>query len=236
MDFKAIKNGYLECDKGFVTFGRGMGKIVRIPVYCFLVRHEKGNVLIDTGFCADYKNTWGKRLKFFRPILENDIAQLKENNIDYIINTHLHIDHCENNAMFKSAQIIVQQKEIETARNPPLYQKLAYQDKLDETPNYFLINGGMDLFDDGKINIVETFGHTPGHQSVLLDFDGKSIFIAGDACYNSENLEHNCLSGIVWNPDKIMECYGMMRNLKNTQIIFGHEEPKFEMFSTALPE
>ena len=227
MKLEVIKNGYLECDKGFVTLGRGMGKLIRIPVYCFLVKHSKGNVLIDSGFSSDFNTTWGKRLKFYKPILNNDIILcLEEKNIkiDFVINTHLHIDHCENNSYFKNAEIIVQEKEFESACAPKPYQLLAYPDKVNKDLNYIFIDSDLDLFSDETVKIVRTPGHTRGHQSVLLDIDGEHIFIAGDACYTSENLKYNCLPGILWCPDKIMECYEMFRNLKNTKIIFGHEE------------
>lgn len=227
MELTIIKNGYLECDKGFVTLGRDMGKKIRIPVYCFLVEHLKGNVLIDTGFSSDFSNTWGKRLKFFKPILENDIPNYlkkKSINVDFIINTHLHIDHSENNPYFNGAEIIAQKKEFEAACSPKPYQRFAYPDKIDRNLRYRLINGDLDLFDDGAIKIISTPGHTEGHQSALLNIDGKNIFIAGDACYSSENLKHNYLPAILWNPDKVMECYEMIRSLKNTKIIFGHEE------------
>ncbi|HLG24223.1 MAG TPA: N-acyl homoserine lactonase family protein [Candidatus Nanoarchaeia archaeon] len=225
MNLQIIKNGYLECDKGMVTLGRDMGKKIKIPVYCYLLKHKKGNVLIDTGFSKDFKNTWGKRLNFYSPILETDIPnELKTTKIDFIINTHLHIDHCENNSKFKDATIITQKKEFESAKNPPVYQKLAYPDKIDENLNYKIIDGKFDIFDDKKILIIPTEGHTSGHQSVLLDTDEGNVFIAGDACYTQENLKYNCLPGILWSPDKIVENYEMIRNLKDTKIIFGHEE------------
>ncbi|MDP6647805.1 MAG: N-acyl homoserine lactonase family protein [Candidatus Woesearchaeota archaeon] len=225
MEFEAIRNGHLECDKGFVTLGRDMGKIIRIPVYCFLVKHPKGNVLIDTGFSVDFEKTWGKRLKFFKPILEKDVVQhLKGTKISYIINTHLHIDHSENNPYFEGAEIIVQKEELEAATHPKPYQKFAYADRIDEKLEYRIIDGNLDLFGDGCVKIMKTHGHTEGHQSVLLNLDGKKIFIAGDACYSSENLKYNCLPGILWNPDLIMENYSLIRNMKDTLIIFGHEE------------
>jgi len=229
MELSIIKNGYLECDKGFVTLGRDMGKMIRIPVYCFLVKHPKGNVLIDTGFSSDFEKTWGRRLKYYKPILESDVVKfLKQANakINFIINTHLHIDHCENNADFKNAEIIVQKKEFKAALSPKPYQILAYPDKIGKNLNYRLIDGNLDMFNDGAIKIIQTPGHTPGHQSVLINTGKKNIFIAGDACYTSENLEYDCLPGILWNTDKIMECYKMIRNLKDTKIIFGHEEIK----------
>jgi len=224
MEFEIIKNGYLECDKGFVTLGRDMGKMIKIPVYCFLVKHNKGNVLIDTGFSSRFKETWGTRLKYYYPILKQDIVEyLKNTKINYIINTHLHIDHSENNPFFKDAEIIVQKPELEFAKNPKPYQKLAYPDKIQDL-NYKIINKDFDLFDDKTIQIIRTPGHTPGHQSVLLKTNEKNIFIAGDACYSSENLKYYCLPGILWNPDKIMENYDLIRDLKGTEVIYGHEE------------
>ena len=225
MKLEIIKNGYLECDKGFITLGRDMGKKVKIPVFCFLVKHIKGNVLIDTGFSSKFKETWGKRLKFFKPILEKDVVKyLKDTQIHYIINTHLHIDHSENNPAFENAEIIIQKEEYKAACSPKPYQQLAYADKIDKNLNYRFIENNLDLFGDGSIKIIKTAGHTEGHQSVLLNLNEKYIFIAGDSCYTSENLKYNCLPGILWNPDKIMECYEMIRKLQNTEIIFGHEE------------
>jgi len=224
MEFEIIKNGYLECDKGFVTLGRDMGKIIKIPVYCFLVKHDGGNVLIDTGFSSEFEDTWGKRLRFYKPILKKNIVEyLKKTSINHIINTHLHIDHSENNPFFRDAEIIVQKPELEFAKNPKPYQKIAYPDKIEDL-NYRIIDGNLDLFNDKTIQIVRTPGHTPGHQSVLININKKTIFIAGDACYSHENLKYYCLPGILWNPDKIMECYDMIRNLKGAKIIYGHEE------------
>lgn len=227
MEFEIIKNGYLQCDKGFITLGRDMGKNIRIPVYCFFVRHPKGNVIIDTGFYSKFEETWGKRLKFFRPILEKDIVDyLKGITIGYIINTHLHIDHCENNPFFRDAEIIVQKDEFVSACSPKAYQRIAYADKIDKSLKYRLIEGDLDLFGDGAIKIIRTPGHTEGHQSVMLNINGKLIFIAGDSCYSYENLKYNCLPGILWSPDKIMEGYEMIRNLGDVRVIFGHDEIK----------
>jgi glyoxylase-like metal-dependent hydrolase (beta-lactamase superfamily II) len=221
MQLEIIKNGVMECDKGFVTLGRNMGTPIKIPVYCFLVKHEKGNVLIDTGFSKQFETTWGKRLTAFKPILETDIPEyLKDIKIDYIINTHLHLDHADNNEKFPDATIICQKDEYELAKNPPQYQKFAYADKFPEG-NYQLIEGNYDLFGDCKIHIIKTPGHTKGHQSVLLDLGDKKIFIAGDACYTKENLKYSCLPGFFWNADEVMKQYEYIKNL-DAEIIFGH--------------
>lgn len=225
MELEILKNGYLECDKKFMTSGRDIGKKIRIPVFCYLARHPKGNVLIDTGISNDYKKKWGKRLDFFKPAIETDIpSALKNTKIDYVINTHLHVDHCGNNDNFKDSIIIVQKDEYDSALNPEHEEKWSYPDSLSKGLNYRLIDGEFDLFNDGKIKIIRTPGHSRGHQSVLLKLD-KEVLITGDACYTKENLDANILPGLLWNSDKVIESYDLIRNKqkKGVKIIFGHE-------------
>jgi len=218
-----IKNGYLECDKGWITLGIDFGKKVKIPVFCYFVKHPKGNVLIDSGFSKDFAKTWGVRQKWFQPILEKDIVEaLKNEKINYIINTHMHIDHAENNAAF-DATIIIQKEEYEDAKNPPPYDTLGYFPF--QEGKYKIIEGELDLFGDGAIKIIPTPGHTKGHQSVLVTENGKKFFIAGDACYGSENLKHNILPGIYWNAEKVIESYELIRKI-DAILLFGHQMVK----------
>ena len=52
------------------------------------------------------------------------------------------------------------------------------------------IDGELDLFGDGSVRIVPTYGHTPGHQSVIVKLpNGREIFLAADCCYTERNLE-----------------------------------------------
>lgn len=228
MQLEIIKNGYLECDKGFITLGKDMGKKINIPVFCFLIKHPKGNVLIDTGIAKDYSETWGKRLDFFKPTIEKDIVSyLRDIKIDYVVNTHLHVDHCGNNSSFKDAVFVIQKDEYKAASNPKPYQKMSYPDKLNKDLNFRFIDGDLDLFSDDAIKIIKTPGHSQGHQSVLLKLQDKNILIAGDACYTKENLKHNILPGILWNPDNVIESYNLIRDVSidnKAEIIFGHEE------------
>lgn len=228
---KIIKNGYLECDNGFISSGLNFGVKIRIPVFCYLVKHPKGTVLIDTGFSKHFEKTWGKRLKWFEPILERDVVEaLKNEKITHIINTHLHIDHAENNFCFPGAEIIVQKEEYEDAKNPPVYDVLGYEDSLNEELKYRIIEGKLDLFGDGSIIIIPTPGHTKGHQSVFVKEADKTYYIAGDACYSSFNLQKNILPGIYWNAEEVIKQYDFIRSLSDTIILYGHDESNRDHF------
>ena len=74
------------------------------------------------------------------------------------------------------------------------------------------------------IVIEKTEGHTEGHQSVTITINQKKIFFAGDACYSAENLIENLLPSIIWNKKKTLEQYEKIRSLKDTIVVYGHDQ------------
>ena len=50
------------------------------------------------------------------------------------------------------------------------------------------IDGEHDVFGDGSVVCLPTYGHTPGHQSLKLRLPGSEIVLAGDACYFCRTL------------------------------------------------
>ena len=93
-----------------------------------LLRHAQGNVLFDTG-ChpvgAGEPGALAGMEKFMTPIMppgENVLTGLRvgvsPDDIDVVVCSHLHPDHCGCNAFFKRATFIVHAKEIEAARKP----------------------------------------------------------------------------------------------------------------------
>jgi glyoxylase-like metal-dependent hydrolase (beta-lactamase superfamily II) len=99
--------------------------------------------------------------------------------IGLVINTHLHFDHCGQNAVFRHAPAYVQRAELARAKreSPELYDWFDF------------MNGRFELLDgDAEVlpglEVLATPGHTEGHQCVLVHGDGgESDLLIGDAAY-----------------------------------------------------
>ncbi len=153
---------------------------VEWPVHGFVVTHPKGAVLVDTGVGGPPEELSDWRV-VNRTVAEalGDI-DMTPGDIDLVINTHLHFDHCGQNAVFTHAPCWVQRAELARAKveSPELYDWFDF------------MNGRFELLDGDTevlpgLSVIATPGHTSGHQSVLVTTgDGTEVLI-GDAAYTS---------------------------------------------------
>src|SRR5260370_38882175 len=91
---------------------------------------------------------------------------LHPDDIDLLICTHFDVDHAGYHNAFPQAELIVQRKHYELARSghPRFAPARAHWDL--PALRYQLIDGDTELLPG--LALLETSGHTPGHQSVLL--------------------------------------------------------------------
>jgi N-acyl homoserine lactone hydrolase len=153
-----------------------------IPVHGFVIKHPSaGAILVDTGvgWPGDLVKEWKVVNRRAAEVMaEHDLSPA---DVRIVINTHLHFDHCGQNAVFKHAPFYVQRQELERARR-------------EETPTaewfdfagarFELVDGDAEVADG--VRVVATPGHTVGHQSVLVDMPDGSALMIGDAAYTSE--------------------------------------------------
>jgi N-acyl homoserine lactone hydrolase len=150
----------------------------RWPVHGFVVTHPGGAVLVDTGVGGPQQmlDDW----RVVNSSVADALADLDMSpaDIGLVINTHLHFDHCGQNAVFKHAPAYVQRAELSRAKreSPELYDWFDF------------MNGRFELLDgDAEIlpglEVLATPGHTDGHQCVLVD--GTDVLI-GDAAYTPD--------------------------------------------------
>src|SRR6266704_2102049 len=136
---------------------------------CYLVQTNDGkNILIDSGLPADYIPPPGS------PPTENKKNVLKHladlglgpDDIDLLICTHFDVDHAGYHDAFTKAELIVQRQHYELARSghPRFAPARAHWDQ--PALRYRLIDGDTELLPG--LMLIETSGHTPGHQSVLV--------------------------------------------------------------------
>src|SRR2546426_443748 len=98
--------------------------------------------------------------------------------------------------------------------------------------DYRMIDGEHDVFGDGSVVLVPTYGHTPGHQSLLIR-DGKraQVVCASDACYTRENMDRDVLPNVLWNPSVMRESLAGLRKLRDqagAMMFYGHDPAQWE--------
>lgn len=174
----------------------------RVPMVltCLLVRAAGKTLVVDTGL-GDKLNRrmvelWG--LERPRGGLLDGLARLgvAPQDVDMVINTHLHADHCAGNtrlapggevvATFPNAEYVAQRREFEDAMHPNERTRGTYfadnYAPLHERGQLRLLDGDTTLLPG--VRTVVTPGHTPGHQSVLFEGGGGSaLFVADMASY-----------------------------------------------------
>jgi N-acyl homoserine lactone hydrolase len=193
----AFNTGWFQCRPGFFIEGEA-GDYLRGPVPSYLISHPKGRALFDTGMNVRYRRDLADALppdKFGLQYFEGmEIAtrlrsiDVDPASIDWVINSHLHIDHCGGNYMLPNATVILQSKELAAAREGAAEGLYEVQD-FEIGQSIKLINGEHDLFGDGSVRIIPTPGHTPGHQSVIVKLPKVDVLLAGDCCYTERNLD-----------------------------------------------
>ena len=173
---------------------------IALGMRCLLVEHEAGLVLIDTG-AGNKENEKFHQIYGLenegpggRSALEAGIVEagFSIDDVTMVINTHLHFDHAGGNTYFAgderarisfpNARYLVQRGEYHYATHTNERTAASYFER-----NYvpLLEAGVLDLIDGEReilpgIRVLGTPGHTPHHQSVLLDGGGERALYLGD--------------------------------------------------------
>ncbi len=148
------------------------------PVHGFVLAHPTaGAILVDTGVGGPQKvlTDWRAVNVSVADTLEE--IGLAPVDVKLVINSHLHFDHCGQNAVFKHAPFYVQRTELERAR----VESAFLTDWFDFAGARFeLLDGDAEVV--AGVRVIATPGHTSGHQSILVQGDGEEVLI-GDAAY-----------------------------------------------------
>lgn len=226
----AFTCGHITLPMSFFLDGEP-GK-VKVPACVYLIDHPKGLTLFDTGFSTrftDMADGLGKIIDM--PAGESIADRLSDlgvdpSRIDWIINSHLHLDHAGGNAQLPNATIIVQQGEWDFGMGG---EDGAYHTvDFDTGQPIKQVKGEHDLFGDGSVVLFPTAGHTPGHQSVRVKTAGGEAILAGDCCNMRRSLDELHLPDHAWSLDACrnsLETLAALRK-KGARIFYGHD-PEF---------
>lgn len=183
--------GIRRVDQGIMTYQQRYGRRIWLPIWSFLAQADDLTILVDTGL-EDFitPDNFSRETGLVEPLLmEQALAGvgLKSNDVDIVINTHLHDDHCGNNAMFAKANCFIQQKELEACKAPhPLDYR--YEPDFIEGLNLCIVAGDKEILPG--VELFLTPGHTPGSQTVRISTAYGKVILPGFCC-NKENFKAN---------------------------------------------
>ena len=237
MTIKSLKllfDGYFELDMGQLVYGKTSyyGIKYKAALKPLLIQTDRDNILIDTGI-GDLPEKYQKYYKSERKTTLEDslLAEgLTPEDISLVINTHLHVDHCGNNRLFNKARFIVQKAELEYAYNPHRFMKGGYVTDLFDGLKFETIEGDTEIV--AGVNALKTSGHTPGHQSVLINAANtplnKKYIYCGDEAPLAENLKKRNITGILFNQVTSLAALDRLRSIEAVHI-FSHDRDQMQI-------
>ncbi len=232
MKLHLLNDGYFTIDKSLLVYAKYQGQIYEAALKPLLITTEKENILVDTGIGelpeAHKKFHTVKRKPDQTLKMQLQKFGLKPEDIDIVVNTHLHFDHCGNNVLFPKAKFYVQVDELRYAYAPDRFQRAAYvQEFFDIEAEYISLKGKCEITDD--VFVVPTPGHCPGHQSITIKEGEKNYVYCGDVAPLRENLEKRNIPGVLYRADEALESIENLRRIKNAVYIFSHDNEQIAL-------
>ncbi len=170
-------------------------------VYGYVVRHDHGLILLDTGLGRGDAETedWYRPRRVALPEALGTVGVTLDE-IEAVVNCHLHFDHCGGNPLLAGTPVICQRRELAVARRGG-YTMEHLVDFRGST--YDLLDGEAEI--RPGLHVIPTPGHVDGHQSLVAVCEDGSVVLAGQS--------HDTASA--WSADA----------LAASATILGHEEP-----------
>src|SRR5437879_3872354 len=177
---------------------------VVVGLNSLLVRTGKHNVLIETGIGNKLSEKMVKIYGQPAKLLENlSACGIAPDDIDVVINTHLHFDHCGWNTVRKNGQVVatfpkaqyyVQEGEWQHGRRQHERDAISYisdnYDPLIKNGQMHLLHGDQEIVPGVWVKIFP--GHTANMQAVIIKRGGKT------ACYISDLIQPTDHVGRKW--------------------------------------
>lgn len=238
-----IVMGTKQFDKSMMTYQYGAGKPYTIPIYSWYIEGPDQIVLVDTGEMnpiqsEDRQKAINGRIYTFEEGLSR--WGLTPDDIDIVIHTHLHNDHCENDYKCSRAKFYVHELELRQIHNPHPLDFRYLEDYILDVEE----NGQIITVDDGTqicpgIRVLHTPAHTPGGLSVEIETAQGKAVITG-FCIIDENFnppkEIRAMEMEVIPPGthvNAYDAYDILMDVKaSADVLIPLHEPRFAAIDT----
>ena len=249
-----LDGGTLVIDGYHAFWNRGPGGELRFPCYSVLIEHRDGLYVFDTGYDFDHVQ---RVLPFEKPIQSQEqtipgaLAKVnrKPQDIDYVINSHYHFDHCGGNKYLSEACTVCHARELEACSCHQPFEHLGYSDlsfapelagrtepSLDiYTPKFETVTGDQELAKG--LWLFETPGHTAGHYSLMVELvDRRPMLFTADACYSQKNMDMMCISSFHLDPTASLKSMTRLKELAakhDAELFYSHDPHSFPNYLKA---
>jgi N-acyl homoserine lactone hydrolase len=186
-----IVMGTKHFDKSMMTYQYGYGEPYVIPIYCWYLEGSNKKILVDTGEMGPMKlkereEAIGGKIYTFEEGLRR--WDLKPEDIDIVIHTHLHNDHCENDYKCVHATFYIHEKELQRIHNQHPLDFRYMEDCIMDIEK----NGQIAVVTEDReivpgIEVMHTPAHSDGGLTVLVNTSKGKAAITG-FCVIMENF------------------------------------------------
>lgn len=259
-----VDRGTIRADMNFLLQNHTMGSSVdpnpdtemaEGPVYNLVIDHPEATILWDTGSHPDAGDGhWPAELYAAFEHVDADERDLETgldevgyriDDIDAVVQTHLHLDHAGSLYHFAGTEVpvYVHAEELQFAyysANTDEGSSAYVSGDFDHDLNWEIVHGdGGTYFED--LELLHLPGHTPGLMGTRLDIDGYgTVVFAGDEAYMEPNYRDEIPMGgeLLWGK---REWYESLRRVKeierreNADVYCGHDPNHVEELSGGLP-
>jgi 4-pyridoxolactonase len=255
-----LDGGSLVIDGYHLYWNKGPAGEVRFPVYSILIETPQGRILMDTGYDFDHVM---KVLPFEKPIqspeqtIPGALARigLTPADVGLVVNSHFHFDHCGGNKYFPHAKKLCHRLEIAQAIAPEPFEVLGYSDlsfsaeaaeargataqllpgTTRENTRFEGVDGDVVLAPG--VTLILTPGHSIGHYSLLVEFDGRRpILFTIDGAYTQKSLETLTNAGFHIDPVagvRSMRRLTQLAQERDAELFFSHDARNYGSYVKA---
>ena len=242
MKMHLLSGGRVRMRKSIFLPAADRAETIELPVPSALIRHPHGNVLFDTGchpsVVAAAEARWGSLARLMTPVMTADdnvlsglaCIGLEPDDIDVVVCSHLHPDHCGCNEFFRRASFICHAAEIAAASTANAEARGYLRHDWQLPMPIEAVSGPHDVLGDGRLVTIPLPGHTPGSMGLRAGLAGGEWLLASDAVSLMRHLERDEAPRNTWNVEKLLASYAEIRAIaaKGARVLCGHDDAQWQ--------